>query len=39
MGANIPGKRRELLYHPMPQAYLEQCQASADAGYEGFDLS
>jgi cation diffusion facilitator CzcD-associated flavoprotein CzcO len=39
MGANIPGKRRELLYHPMPQDYLEQCQASADAGYEGFDLS
>jgi len=38
MGANIPGKRRELLYHPMPQDYLEQCQAAAEAGYEGFDL-
>jgi cyclohexanone monooxygenase len=39
MGANIPGKRRQLLYHPFPQDYLEQCQASATAGYEGFDLS
>ena len=39
MGANIPGKRRELLYYPFPQDYLEQCQASAMAGYEGFDLS
>lgn len=39
MGANIPGKRRELLYHPMPQDYLEECQASAVAGYAGFRLS
>lgn len=38
MGANIPGKRRELLYHPMPQGYIERCQASAAAGYAGFDL-
>jgi len=39
MGANIPGKRRELLYHTAPQAYLEECEASAAAGYTGFDLS
>ena len=39
MGANIPGKRRELLYHTMPQEYLEHCQAAAMAGYAGFDLS
>jgi hypothetical protein len=39
MGANIPGKRRELLYHPMPQDYLERCQEAASAGYAGFDLS
>jgi cation diffusion facilitator CzcD-associated flavoprotein CzcO len=38
MGANIPGKRRELLYHPIPQDYLERCQASAVAGYAGFEL-
>ena len=39
MGANIPGKRRELLYHPMPQDYLEQCEAAATAGYTGFELT
>jgi len=39
MGANIPGKRRELLYHPMPQDYLEECDAVAHAGYAGFELS
>ncbi len=39
MGANIPGKRRELLYHTAPQAYLAECEAAAMAGYAGFDLS
>lgn len=39
MGANIPGKRREMLFHTAPQAYLEECEASAAAGYAGFDLS
>jgi cyclohexanone monooxygenase len=40
MGANIPGKKREMLCYPggLP-LYLRQCQASADAGYTGFLLS
>ena len=39
MGANIPGKPRELLNYPggVP-LYLQMCQASADKGYEGFVL-
>ncbi|MBT9444624.1 MAG: NAD(P)/FAD-dependent oxidoreductase [Hyphomonadaceae bacterium] len=39
MGANIPGKPRELLNYPggVPM-YLQMCQASADNGYEGFLL-
>ncbi|TAL28095.1 MAG: NAD(P)/FAD-dependent oxidoreductase [Phenylobacterium sp.] len=39
MGANIPGKPRELLNYPggLP-LYLQMCQASADAGYAGFVL-
>lgn len=39
MGANIPGKRRELLYHPAPQDYLAKCEESANDSYEGFKLS
>lgn len=39
MGANIPGKKRELLYHPMVPEYLEACAASAANDYEGFELS
>ncbi len=40
MGANIPGKRREMLNWPggLP-AYRAACQASAEAGYAGFTLS
>ena len=40
MGANIPGKKREMLCYPggLP-LYLQQCKASADAGYTGFVLS
>ncbi|MFZ5683363.1 MAG: flavin-containing monooxygenase [Pseudomonadota bacterium] len=40
MGANIPGKPRELLIYPggVP-LYLEMCQASAAKGYEGFVLT
>lgn len=39
MGANIPGKPRELLNYPggVPM-YLQMCQASAANGYEGFLL-
>jgi cyclohexanone monooxygenase len=34
MGANIPGKKREMLQYPggLP-AYLQKCKESADAGY------
>jgi len=39
MGANIPGKRRELLYHPIVPAYIEKCTEAAENGYEGFALS
>ncbi|MDA1074438.1 MAG: NAD(P)/FAD-dependent oxidoreductase [Proteobacteria bacterium] len=39
MGANIPGKRRELLYYPMVPAYLQACEESAANDYEGFELS
>lgn len=39
MGANIPGKPRQILsYFGLPQ-YLEQCRQSESKGYEGFELS
>lgn len=38
MGANIPGKTRELLFHPGATDYMALCNESADAGYEGFEL-
>jgi cation diffusion facilitator CzcD-associated flavoprotein CzcO len=40
MGANIPGKKREMLAYPggLP-VYLQKCKESADAGYAGFVLS
>lgn len=40
MGANIPGKPREMLNWPGGlQSYLAACRASAEAGYAGFTLS
>ena len=39
MGANIPGKHRELLYFPDVQEYLAHCRDSAAAGYSGFELN
>jgi cyclohexanone monooxygenase len=39
MGANIPGKTRELLFHPGAQEYLSLCRASAAGGYVGFALA
>ncbi len=36
MGANIPGKKRELLFHPGTQDYMAHCNASAANGYQGF---
>jgi cation diffusion facilitator CzcD-associated flavoprotein CzcO len=40
MGANIPGKKREMLAYPggLP-LYLQKCKEAADAGYAGFVLS
>lgn len=39
MGANIPGKPRQLLHHPGTQEYLAYCRESAANGYSGFELS
>ncbi|MBV1904835.1 MAG: NAD(P)/FAD-dependent oxidoreductase [Pseudomonadales bacterium] len=39
MGANVPGKNRELLYFPMVQHYLSRCREVASNGYTGFVLS
>lgn len=39
MGANVPGKRREMLNWPGGlQLYLERCREEAQKGYPGFDL-
>lgn len=39
MGANVPGKARQLLSHAGTRVYMEHCRRSAEAGYEGFVLS
>ena len=39
MGANIPGKRRQLLFHLGVTEYMEHCAESAAKGYGGFELS
>src|SRR5262249_13724836 len=39
MGANIPGKPRQLLHHNGLQEYLACCRESAENGYAGFELS
>jgi len=38
MGANIPGKPRQLLHHLGVQVYLAHCRESAANGYAGFEL-
>ena len=39
MGANVPGRRREMLNWPGGlQLYRTQCESSADDGYRGFEL-
>jgi len=38
MGANIPGKPRQLLHHIGLQPYLTFCRESAENGYSGFKL-
>lgn len=39
MGANIPGKPRQLLNYPGVPLYTQRCAESAARGYEGFVLS
>jgi cyclohexanone monooxygenase len=39
MGANVPGKTRQLLNHPMSDLYLARLAACAAAGYDGFVMS
>ncbi len=36
MGANIPGKRRQLLGFPSTDAYIEALKANAANDYDGF---
>jgi cation diffusion facilitator CzcD-associated flavoprotein CzcO len=38
MGANVPGKARQLLNHVGLQEYLDLCRESAQNGYSGFEL-
>lgn len=38
MGANIPGKPRQLLNFPGVPIYMDQCNAAAAKDYEGFVL-
>ncbi len=38
MGANVPGKPRQLLHHLGLQEYLTFCRESAENGYSGFKL-
>lgn len=39
MGANIPGKTRQLLFHVGTREYMAHCNNSAVNGYEGFALA
>ena len=38
MGANIPGKPRQLLHHLGVQEYMAFCRESAENAYSGFEL-
>ena len=38
MGANIPGKHRQMLFYMSTNSYMERCNASAANGYSGFEL-
>ncbi len=39
MGANVPGKPRQLLNYPLVDGYLAKLAETAAAGYPGFELS
>lgn len=36
MAANVPGKRRQLLNYPGPDAYLDRLRRCSENGYDGF---
>lgn len=38
MGANIPGKRRQMLFYMGSTSYMARCNESAGNGYAGFEL-
>jgi cyclohexanone monooxygenase len=38
MGANIPGKQRQMLFYMGSAAYMVRCNESAETGYAGFEL-
>jgi len=38
MGANIPGKQRQMLFYMGSKGYMERCNESAENGYAGFTL-
>jgi cyclohexanone monooxygenase len=38
VGANVPGKARELLYYANAQKYLREIRAAAQADYAGFRI-
>ncbi len=39
MGANVPGKPRQLLHHSGVQEYMRHCRECAAGGYQGFAIS
>jgi cation diffusion facilitator CzcD-associated flavoprotein CzcO len=39
MGANIPGKKRELLFHPGVRIYIDACDECAAEEYRGFNFA
>ena len=38
MGVNIPGKHRQLLFHPWAYHYMGDCEECVRNGYSGFEL-
>lgn len=38
MGANIPGKRRQMLFYMGSNSYMAYCNECADHGYTGFEM-
>lgn len=38
MGANVPGKKRQVLFYMGSKGYMARCNESAEQGYSGFKL-